>query len=209
MNRKELRNIARALSDGESKSVVYHKYQSLIPDDELRSVLAQKSTLSQRNDSKMLFGFLKFIWVIFCLFELAGIVDLFYASNFNQALSTIISLIITLGLCVSVFKGHVLGFSGGMVWFSLGIIRNFSDLFSTTPQELGLLPSEMIWVYAVFFSLILLDVIGLGIMKQLKKRWFPYFGFFTPRRDSSGRIVYEQNAQAQPSAPVNGDKLRD
>ncbi|WP_178985685.1 hypothetical protein [Winogradskyella helgolandensis] len=183
MNEKDIRKqITKDISDGAIKSALYNQYKDKIDDKNLRNILASRPSYELWKKFKNSHVVLSLIWGFYLLFELIGIFELMIEFNVIQLISILLSIYITL----SIWKFDGRFFLPGIVWFSVTIIRSFSELNSVFNSDIDY---KAAFIFVVIYGSIL--ALGIYLMVYIRKRVFYYMKWFKPILNDDGDIQYE------------------
>ncbi|MBU2929994.1 hypothetical protein [Winogradskyella psychrotolerans] len=183
MNEKDIRKlITKEISEGAVKSVLYNQYKDKIDDENLRNILASRPSYELWKEFKNSHVVLSLIWGFYLLFELIGIFELMNAFNVIQLISLLLSIYITLNIWK--FNGRF--FLPGILWFSVTIIRSFSELNSVFNTDVDY---KAAFIFVMIYGLIL--ALGIYLMVYIRKRVFYYMKWFKPILNEEGDIQFE------------------
>lgn len=185
------RNISRQVAEGSPKKDVYLQFKAKMPDESLRYQLGVLATPAQKKQRRYLFAFIRAFWILFLLLELPLIFDIVEATGLVSLAKSVVSLAITCFLAWSVFRGRAYGFSGGMLWLLIDAIWKVRLAVVLGNESSGLNDGEVLAFRVLIACFLFLEILAIGVMKQIKQIWFPYYGFTGPRRNHLSEAIYD------------------
>ncbi|SDI23032.1 hypothetical protein [Winogradskyella thalassocola] len=183
MNNKDIRKqITKEISEGAGKSALYNQYKDQLNDENLRAMLASRPSFKLWKRYKNVHLILSLIWGFYILVELIGIFELMIAFNIIHLISLLLSIFVT----INIWKFDGRFFLPGIVWFSVTIIRTFSELNSVFNSDVDY---KAAFIFVMIYGSIL--ILGIYLMVYIRKHVFYYMTWFKPILNEEGEIQYE------------------
>ncbi|MEN8225296.1 MAG: hypothetical protein ABFS05_08040 [Bacteroidota bacterium] len=182
---KDIREeIFAALKDGNSKQEIFDKYKESEDNNVLRRFLASRPSKEVKNKFKSLNRVIIVLWLAILLIELLGIL-------IEIDLLSVASILVTIFILfkLDVFDGNI--YMSSILWAGWGIfwiLRELTSLStSLAPEEEEDIP--LLLVTIAFFVLIKMIIIVCSLL--IKRKAFPYYSWFQPKKDDQGNFQFE------------------
>lgn len=180
MESKDKKEIEQALKIGASKSFIYENYSQRLDNVELTKFLASRPGLEIKKKLRPLNIFLIILWSIIFLAELLSLFDEFILEG--VIFSTITGYIL---LRVARFDGNI--YLSSSFWGLWGIIYSLGSSLYLADQDLA--DPDLV---LAFWSIGIIYVIIALTSYIIRKLAFPYYKWFTPKKDERGNFRYEK-----------------
>jgi len=178
----EKKEILDRLKNGLDKRTIYHEFQDKMDDAHLRRILASRPSNNTATKFRILHKILSWIWVLFVLSELLGIVNL--VINFDVKI--FISLVISTYIMIQVWKFNGDVFLPGMIWLVWAVFNSIKELRYLTPPE-----PDYDFLMTFSIGYIFFISIAILLMYIVRKHVFDYYNWFKPDTDNHDDIVFE------------------
>ena len=170
MTEKELKKIiAQKLTQGNTKTEIYHELKDANQDDSIRKILAARPPINLSPKIKLLQKTLVMVWIIFWLIEFIGAID----SVINFDIKYLISFAISTYVTVQIWKFHGDFYLPAIFWFVWTIFNTLKQLSGS--NELYFIDNFMIVISVLYLILI---ISGIILMLIIRKNVFGYYNWF-------------------------------